>query len=229
MPRLEERTELKCRMCGKLVPTDQYSYNQKTKKHRRRCPSCVAYVLYLRGDGPKPADASDAKQPEEYGHIELTEQLLPPQKLTSVSHQKTIVHASIPISYHSTLPRKLHAERDFTEENLDDGTSTSSKGFHSVKIEQASSLKFSKSPKKKKSSAKPKHVRQGSSSDQARALYMRQLKGRREIRASRDFDNEEEPPELLKGEKGRKRLSVLDGGYPRESMKPGPERVVGGK
>lgn len=291
-PRLEERTELKCRMCAELVPTGQYSYSQQKKKHRRRCPACVAYALYLRGDGPKPANApvSDAKLPEEYGRIELIEQLLPPQKLSGVTHMKTIVieptasgpgqrrartkkrkgacsndrcqcvacgcgdgckcghgqeaaAADLPASYQTTTARKSRAERDIDEETLEvqlSSSSSSSKreqqlqfeqaqlGDHTVNVEEASSKKFQSKKAKKHTSPKPSHQRQLSSSDQARELYKRQLKGRRKIRASRDFDNEEEQPELLKGEKGRKRLSVLDGGYPRESMKPGPERVIGG-
>lgn len=295
-PRLEERTELKCRSCGELVPTAQYSYSQKKKQHRRRCPPCVACALYLRGDGPKPADlaVSEAKHPEEYGRIELTEQLLPPQKLSGVTHLKTIVveptasgpgqrrartemrknvtESNIPVTYQNSssapkskskqksVQRKSRAanssqesqrsksrdERDVAEELLSDNPAASSskksskkgqKALHfeeagagfvggsQLDVEQAAAESFVKL----KATPKPKHTRTPSTSDQARALYMRQLSGRKALRASRDFDAEElEEPELFKGGKGRKRLSVMEGGYPRESMKPGPERVVGG-
>lgn len=242
-PRSEEKTELKCRECEEIFPAGQFTYSQKRKKYRRRCPRCVALSLYLRGDGPKPADAPVAQQlPEEYGRIELATQLLPPQKLSGVSHIETIVvepvasgpgqrrartertvepaHASYQNSQPKHAQRKARRERDVAEELID----MEQGSVHSVRIDEASSKSF----KASKKGQKPGHSRQLSSSEQARALYMKQLKGRRNLRASRDFDNEEEEqPELLKGEKGRKRLSVLDGGYPRESMKPGPERVIG--
>lgn len=217
-PSAEEKTEtpnetdLKCRACEDILPVADFTYSQKKKKHRRKCSQCVAIALYLRGDGPKPAGAD--VEPSDPSRIELTNQLLPPQKLSAVSHLNAIVAEAAPSGPGPrrqravALPMEL-AEKDLLEENL---------GFKKPADKTAAAS----------STPKPGHARKPSADDQ-RALYKRQLKGRAVMRASREFNfTEEEKGELLQGPQGRKRLSVVEGGYLRPSMKPGKPRIIGG-